>query len=469
MLVRRNARNIVVGAAVGIALLGGLLATAPAGADEPTYELTAEWGKRGRGLPGEVEAARATAFAEAPSGDLYVADVVNDRVVQTTADGELVRTWDTGFDLSAQDGITGIVVGADGVVWVTDQDGDVVVSYQADGTPIDTIGAPGVGPGTLDGPRALGIGPDGDVFVLDSLGVQRFETDGSFVTGFLPTTSQGDPAIRAMAVAPTGAVFLIGPDGEIRRYSGLGAFEAGWTFTGGSSQANIDATATRVWVTIASGVRSFDHSGGTPTTFTTQSGSRDVLVRADGDVLVLIGGQPSTGTFPTPHLVYRYDPDGTAAAAWGSIGLGDPDVTRFSDAVDVAFAPDGSIPVLDSGEDRIQVFEADGDPLDVIGQSGSGPDDLTEATGLALDDDGNLMPDHVVPSRSPPRRRTSPSPTTTSSSSWAATAPCARCTSTGPRSGPSRWTRPTTSRGGRASKRARTTTSTSGPATSCST
>jgi hypothetical protein len=387
--VRRSTRSIL-GAALAIGLLAGLAHLAPAGAVEPTYEVATEWGKRGRGLPGDPEASRATGIAEAPSGDLYIADVVNDRVLQTTADGELVRTWDTALDLSPTEARTGIAVGGDGVVWLTDEDGDQVHAYAADGTFLDTIGVPGVGPGTLDQPRSVAIGPDGDVYVLDARGVQRFETDGTFVSGFVPTDADGDVADRGLDVAPDGKVFVLAVDGQVLRYSAGGTFETGWTFGGSNGQASIDVTATRVWVTTFNGVRSFDHAGGTPATFTAQSSTRDVEVRADGDVLLLVGIRAQSGAFPTQHLVYRYEPDGTPAAGWGSIGLGDADLTRFSDAVDVAFAPDGRIHVLDAGEDRVQVFDADGDLLDVIGQSGTGPNDLTDPTGLALDDDGNL-------------------------------------------------------------------------------
>lgn len=381
----RNAPKAVGAALVVGALLGGLAALAPAQAAEPAYELAAQWGKRGRGLPGEPEASRATAFAEAPNGDLYIADVGSDRVVQTTADGDLVRTWDTGLDLDPALGRTGIAVDGDaGVVWVTDAADDVVHAYATDGTFLDTIGAPG----TLDQPRSLAVGPDGDLHVLDAQGVHRLESDGTLVSSFVPSNPEGDDDALALDVAPDGKVFVVA-SGEVRRFS-AGTYEDGWDYSGASSSASIDVTATEVWVTTATGVRTYDHDGtpAAPASFATQSNMRDVLVRGDGDVLVLVGVRADANDI-SQHLVHRYEPDGTAAASWGSIGLGDADVARFDGAEDLAFAPDGRVHVLDAGDDRVQVFD-DGDLVDVIGQSGIGPDDLTGPTGLAVDAAGNL-------------------------------------------------------------------------------
>lgn len=62
-----------------------------------------------------------------------------------------------------------VVVGPDGLVYVSDQRNDRVAVFDADGGFVRAFGQTGSGPGELRRPEDLGFGPDGALWVADSL------------------------------------------------------------------------------------------------------------------------------------------------------------------------------------------------------------------------------------------------------------------------------------------------------------
>jgi DNA-binding beta-propeller fold protein YncE len=90
-----------------------------------------------------------------------------------------------------------------------------------------------------------------------------------------------------------------------------------------------------------------------------------------------------------------YDQNGNLAETWGSTGnsdgkffFGAPGVHR--DGAGVVFAPDGSFYVLDSGNFRVQRFDASRRFLGKFGSYGSDPGQFVSPVAIALDDGGNL-------------------------------------------------------------------------------
>jgi len=133
-----------------------------------------------------------------------------------------------------------------------------------------------------------------------------------------------------------------------------------------------------------------------------------------GQLLASIGGQIGTGDgqFYEPwglavdavgfvyvadtwnHRIQKLDSDLKFVAKWGEnaeSGL-DPraNAGKFYGPRGIAVAPDGTLYVTDTGNKRVQHFDADGRFLGVFGGPGSGEGQFSEPVGIAIDDTGNI-------------------------------------------------------------------------------
>lgn len=70
---------------------------------------------------------------------------------------------------------------------------------------------------------------------------------------------------------------------------------------------------------------------------------------------------------------------------------GDGPQSSFFNPMDLAFDGNGRLYVLDGGNDRVQVFDAEGKYLATRGRSGSGPGDLSRPSGMWVYPDGELL------------------------------------------------------------------------------
>jgi DNA-binding beta-propeller fold protein YncE len=110
-----------------------------------------------------------------------------------------------------------------------------------------------------------------------------------------------------------------------------------------------------------------------------------VNLAPDGNLWVLDG---SKGRFQL------LSPEGAFIEAWGSRGTGEgefdfvrPDGLSYGD---VAFAPDGSFYVVESGNQRVQRFEADRQFVTMWGSRGEGDGEFLDPIGAAVAPDENV-------------------------------------------------------------------------------
>jgi uncharacterized protein (TIGR03663 family) len=112
----------------------------------------------------------------------------------------------------------------------------------------------------------------------------------------------------------------------------------------------------------------------------------DVAVAPDGSVYV-------ADTWA--HRIQHFTADGAFLNEWGGYGEfapGDPaGQGSFYGPRSVAVGPDGLVYVADTGNKRIQVFDADGAFVREFGGAGSGLGQLNEPVGLAFTPDGQLV------------------------------------------------------------------------------
>jgi len=98
-----------------------------------------------------------------------------------------------------------------------------------------------------------------------------------------------------------------------------------------------------------------------------------------------VGPAPPVEVAEEPYAEGRVE--ATAILTWGSQGTGDG---QFQDPRDVAVDKEGNVYVVDSGNHRIQKFDAHGHFLAQWGGQGNGPGQFREPWGIAVADDGSV-------------------------------------------------------------------------------
>jgi predicted membrane-bound mannosyltransferase/DNA-binding beta-propeller fold protein YncE len=94
------------------------------------------------------------------------------------------------------------------------------------------------------------------------------------------------------------------------------------------------------------------------------------------------------------HRIQKFSPQGEFLRAWGTFG--EFQVHDFNGRGaffgprDVAIGPEGNVYVTDTGNKRVQVFDAEGEFLLDFGGSGKAPGQLSEPVGLAVSDAGEV-------------------------------------------------------------------------------
>jgi RHS repeat-associated protein len=241
------------------------------------------------------------------NGDLWVADVGNDRVQKLDDEGNFLSSFgSTGSGNGQFDGPTDIDIDSEGNLWVVDSGNSRVQKFSASGEYVSQLGSAGAGNGQLAGPKGLAIDEEDDVWVADSGNhrVQEFRSSGEFVQ-------------------------VIGVEG-----------------------------------------------GEEETIFSPTS----VAVSPNGHVLVAEYGR---------CRVSEFDQTGSFVDAFGSVGQGDGE---FFGTPMLEVDDQGMIWVGDQGNARIEYFNADGRYLGEIGTRGSGEGqlDFSVPSGIAADDQGML-------------------------------------------------------------------------------
>ena len=277
-----------------------------------------------------------------------------------------------------------VAVGPDGSVYVAERGADRIRRVRPDGTIVTVAGRGGCpsltdcfsgdgGPATqaqLHRPTGIAVGPDGTLYLSDELNhrIRRVAPDGTITTiagtgqTCDPCADDGDdgPATEArlthplrMELAPDGSLYFVDAGARVRRIGpdGIITTVAGG---GGSSADDIPAAQSRL---------------GAP---------RGLAVGPDGSLYV---------AEVTAHKVRRITPDGmirrvagTGFAGFGGDG-GAATAALLRQPFGVAVADDGTVYIVEEGNVRIRRVAADGT---ITTLAGSGT--RCSATTACLDD-----------------------------------------------------------------------------------
>jgi tripartite motif-containing protein 71 len=182
----------------------------------PEGMLQAKWGAEagdGSSGSGPGEFNHPAAVAVDPAGDVFVADRGNNRVVELSSAGRVLRQWGSpGAGDGSLSAPSGIAVDGTGRVYVLDSGNNRVEVFDADGEFLEKWGLRGTGVGEFSQPTALALDCAGAVYVADTNNnrVERFDHVSPAPTGCL-SSGQWPPPLD---VAPVLHVSLT-------RYSGV--------------------------------------------------------------------------------------------------------------------------------------------------------------------------------------------------------------------------------------------------------
>jgi predicted membrane-bound mannosyltransferase/sugar lactone lactonase YvrE len=216
-------------------------------ADGAVLNLWGEFGQIADGQSGSGQIFDAPWGIEVgPSGDVYVADTWNDRVLQYTPDGELLNVAGVGDLASPGDGMWGprsIAIDNQGRVFVADTGNKRILIFDEQLNYLGEFGGGGAGAGRLDEPVGLAIDGEGLVYVADTwnMRVQVFEeiSENWFIAvlewpihGWYGNSLDNKPYL---AFSPSGHICASDPEGFlVLCFTTDGAYVAGWGGLGSS-------------------------------------------------------------------------------------------------------------------------------------------------------------------------------------------------------------------------------------------
>lgn len=223
---------------------------------------------------------------------------------------------------------------------------------------VSRFGQAGSNPGEFNAPRAIAVGPDGSIYVADSLNhrVQKFDSAGRFLAqvGGQGTGPGQFQEPWGVAVGPDGSVYVADTwNHRVQKFDPNLKFVAAW---GGFATAGPDPQAV-------------------PGRF---YGPRDVAVDGSGRVFVTDTGN---------KRIQVFGPDGQFLLVLGGPGS---EPGRFNEPVGLKFDGAGRLWVADTWNRRVQVFDAELRPIAQIPVPGWNGTGIENKPYLAVGPDGSV-------------------------------------------------------------------------------
>ena len=223
-----------------------------------TYEVVEDWAKLPQGMTfGQISAA-----AVDSQDRVYVFQRKDPPFLVFDRDGGYLSSWGNGSTNFAH----GIFIGADDVIYVTDRDDHVCMTYTLDGRPLMILGERGKfsdtgceedggtvlrAGGPFNKPSGMVNSPSGDLYVSDgyrNCRVHRFSADGDLVSSWGEPGKTAPNELHAphdLWVDRAGTVYVCDRDNErVQVFSSTGEYTAMWTDMGRATSIWMDADET---------------------------------------------------------------------------------------------------------------------------------------------------------------------------------------------------------------------------------
>mgnify|MGYP000905474838 FL=1 len=300
------------------------------------------------------------------SGNVFVADKLNNRIQKFTSNGVFVKKWGSLGNTNGKFGSpVGVTTDAVGNVYVADAGYDMIHKFSNDGVFIERWGVSGSADGELSAPESVSVDAFGNIFVADcgNYRIQKFTSAGVYIAKY---GNQGTGELEFgthenIAADGDGNIFISDKgNNRIQKITNSGVFVRKWGTLKGiengqlnaPSDLEIDANG-NIFV-ISQGdsmVRKFNSDGEFVTKWKVEYDiyknlNGGIAVDASGHVYVTIG-----------YHIQKYTNAGQFITAWGEFGY---DNGQFRSAASLAVDDLGYIYVADSYSSNIQKFSSDG-------------------------------------------------------------------------------------------------------------
>jgi sugar lactone lactonase YvrE len=222
-----------------------------------TPQFIFSWGVFGAG-DGEFDAPHGMAFNSA--GEVYVADMGNNRLQKFSADGEFIALWKSASNDSDTFFIPlGVAVDSQDAVYLADSGNNRIIKFTAGGEFVTSWGETGTTEGDFNKPSEIAIDSQDNIYVTDEENhrVQKFTPSGQFVTqwGNFGTGNGEFNLPEGIAIDANDNIYITEFGGNrIQKFTSAGVFITGWGQSGsalgeflGPNGISIDA-AGRVFV-----------------------------------------------------------------------------------------------------------------------------------------------------------------------------------------------------------------------------
>lgn len=260
---------------------------------------------------------------------------------------------------------SGIALGPDGSIYIADTNNYRILKYNQAGNFILSWGKEDPfgwwNSTTFYNPTRLALGPDGSVYVIDSMVIKKFDSNGNFITKWTGSCLDGAyPDLKDIAVGPDGYVYVvIGSDNSVCKYDSTGkpVFQFGSTGFGNGQfywprTINISSDGSIYVSDLGHGLQKFDPNGNYLKTYF-------VCTESSG-VQLGIGGYDSVSFAPdgtiydaNNQMIIRFDDRGNCLQTWGySAGGG-----QFGNLSDIETDSNGSVYVVDSLKNNVQKLD----------------------------------------------------------------------------------------------------------------